>query len=150
MALWLLLYNLILSCLLPNSSMNLCNQIISLLAFVAATYSALAVERATTYCNIEIQLIVVPPTVKTYPVVLLLLSISPAISESTYPCRTRFEPPKHNDLVVVPLKYLRIHLTAFQCYLPRLFIYLLTTPTACAIYGLVLTIAYINLSIADE
>ena len=35
--------------------------------------------------------------VNTYPVVLLLLSLSPAISASTYPCRAMFEPPNHNS-----------------------------------------------------
>ena len=54
-----------------------------------------------------------------------------------------FEPPKHNDCVVIPLKYMRIHFTAIQFSLPGLFIYLLTTPTACAIFGLVHTIACI-------
>jgi hypothetical protein len=69
---------------------------ISLLAFVAATYSAYVVESATTFFSFEIQLTVVTPIVKTYPVVLFLLSLSPAISESTYPCRKVYEPPKHN------------------------------------------------------
>jgi hypothetical protein len=83
-------------------------------------------------------------------VVLLLLSLSPAIYESTYPYRKVSKPPKHNACVVVPLKYLRIHFTTSQCSLPRLFIYLLTTPTACAISGLVQTIAYIKLPTGDE
>src|SRR5271156_4992429 len=96
MALWLSQYNLLLSCFFPNSSINLCNQIISLLASVRATYSASADESATTLYNLEIQLTAVPPTVKTYPVVVLLLSLSHAIFESTYPCRVVFDPPKHN------------------------------------------------------
>ena len=69
-----------LCCFLPNSSMNLYNQIISLLAFVEITYSSSIVQSATTFCSFEIQLIVVPPTVKTYPVVLLLMFLSPTIS----------------------------------------------------------------------
>jgi hypothetical protein len=122
----------------------------SLLASVATTYSSSIVESETTFCGFEIQLIVVPPIVKTYPVVLLLLCLSPTIFESTYPYRKLSEPPKHHALVVVPLKYLRIHFTVSQCSLPGLFIYLLTTPTPCAIYGLVQTIAYIKLPIVDE
>ena len=51
---------------------------------------------------------------------------------------------------VVPLKYPRIHCTAFQCSLPRLIIYPLTTPTACVIFGLVHTMAYIKFPAADE
>ena len=47
MALWLSLYIVPISCFLPNSSINLCNQIISLLASVAATYPASVVESET-------------------------------------------------------------------------------------------------------
>ena len=71
-------------------------QINSLLASVAATYSASVVESATTLWIFETQLTVAPPIVNTYYVVLLLLSLSPAISASTYPYRAMFEPPKHN------------------------------------------------------
>jgi hypothetical protein len=85
-ALSLLQYNLLFSCFFPNSSIKLCNQIMSLLASVATTYSASIVESETTFCSFKIQLTAVPPIVKTYPVVLLLLSLSLAISESTYPC----------------------------------------------------------------
>ena len=74
--------------------------------------SASVIESATTFCSFEIQLTVFPPIVKTYPMVLLLLSLSIAIYESTYPYRKVSEPPKHNACVVVPLKYLRIHFTA--------------------------------------
>ena len=63
MALWLSLYNLPNSCFLPNSSRNLCNQIISLLASIAATYSASIVESATTLCSFETQLIAIPTIV---------------------------------------------------------------------------------------
>ena len=80
MALWLSQYNLLFSYFFPNSSINLCNQIISLLASVAATYYASVVESETTFCSFEIQLTVVPPIVRRYHVVLLLLSLSPAIS----------------------------------------------------------------------
>ena len=71
MALWLSLYNVPISCFLPNSPISLCNQIISLLAFVAATYSTSVVEIATTLWIFETQLTAIPPTVNTYPVVLL-------------------------------------------------------------------------------
>ena len=147
---YLSLFNLLFSCFLPNSSMKLYNQIISSLAFVAATYSASIVESETTYCSFEIQLTVVPPTVNTYHVVLLPLSLSPAIFASTYPCRIMSEPPKHHACEVVPLKYLRIHCTAFQCSLLGLFIYLLTTPTSCIILGLVHAMAYIKLPTTNE
>jgi hypothetical protein len=96
MALSLSQYNLLFSYFFPNSSINLCNQFISLLSSVAATYSTYVVESATTFCIFEIQLIVVPSTIKTCPVVLLMVSLSLVIYESTYPYRTVFEPPKHN------------------------------------------------------
>jgi hypothetical protein len=89
-------YNLLFSCFFPNSSINLCNQIISLLYFVAETYANYVVESATTFCSFKIQLTIVPTIVKTYPMVLLLLSLSYVIFESTYPCRKVSEPPKHN------------------------------------------------------
>ena len=60
-ALWLSLYSVRIWCFLPNSSINLCNQIISLLASVAATYSTSVVESATTLWIFETQLTVVPP-----------------------------------------------------------------------------------------
>ena len=144
------LYNPIFSCFFPSSSINLYNQIISLLASLAATYSTSINESAKTFYSFEIQLSVVPPIVKTYIMVLLLLSLSPVIFESTYPCRTMFEPLKHKACIVVPPKYLRIHFTAIQCYLPRFFIYPLTTPTTCTIFGLVHTIAYIKFPTTKE
>ncbi len=88
-----------------NSSISLCNQIISLLAYVRETHSASIVESAATLYSFEIQLTYVPPTVKTYHVVFLLLSLSHSISESTYPCRVVFEPPKHHAWEFVPIKY---------------------------------------------
>ena len=63
---------------------------------VAARYYASIIESETTFCGFEIQLIVVPPILKTYHMVLLMLSLSPSIFESTYPYKTMFEPPKHN------------------------------------------------------
>jgi len=97
------------------------------------------------FCNFETQLAVVPPTINTYPMELLLLSLTLAISTSTYPFIAMFQPPKHNDLFVVPLKYLIIHFIATQFSFHGLVIYLLTTPTACAISVLVQTISYIKL-----
>lgn len=136
MALQLSLYNILLSYFFPNSSINLYNQIISLLAFVEATYSTFFDESETTFCSFKIKPIDVPPIVKTYLMMLLLLSLSPTISESTCPYRIVFDPPKHNDCVIVPLKYTRMHFT--------------TTPTSFAIDGLVHAITYIKLPIADE
>jgi hypothetical protein len=78
-------YNLLFSCFFPNSSINPCNQSISLLAFVEATYFDFFVESETTFSSFEIKLTIVPPTIKTYLVVLLSLCLSPAIYESTYP-----------------------------------------------------------------
>ena len=137
--------NLPITCFLPNSSINLCNQIIPLLASIAPKCFASVVESATMFCNFETQQIVVPPTLNTYPMVLLLLSLSLVISTSTYPSRESFEPPKLNAWFMVPLKYLRIHFTAIQCSFPELFIYLLINPTTCAISGLVQTISHIKL-----
>ena len=150
MSLWLSLYNLLLSFFFPNSSINLYNQIISLLASVVATYFAYIDESETNLCSFKTQITVVPLTIKTYPMVIILLSLSPAISKSTYPYKIVFEPPKWNAYAIVPLKYLRIHFTSIQWSLPGLLIYLLTTPTTCAIFGLVHTIAYIKLPTAEE
>ena len=72
--------------------------------------------------SFEIQLTDIPTTMKTYLMVLVLLSLSPAITVSRYPCRTMSEPTKHKAWEVVPLKYLRIHCTAFQCYFHGFFI----------------------------
>ena len=68
--------------------LNLCSQLISLLASVTTTYSTSIDESVTTFYSFEIQLIVFPPIVKTYLVVLPLLCLSPSISESMYPYRT--------------------------------------------------------------
>lgn len=81
--LWLSLCNLLFSYFFPNSFIKFCNQAISLLASVAAIYSASILESATIYCNYDTQLIAVEPNVKTYFVVLLRLSKSPDKSEST-------------------------------------------------------------------
>src|ERR1700733_12907034 len=45
----------------------------------------------------------------------------------------------------MPCKYLKTRFTATQCSFPGLDINLLNTPTACAMSGLVQTIAYIKL-----
>ena len=71
------------SCFLPNSSRNLCNQIISLLVSIATTYSASIVESATRLWIFETQLTAVPPTVNPYPVVLLLDHMSKVPYAST-------------------------------------------------------------------
>ena len=135
MALWPSLYNILFSCFFPNSSINLYNQIISLLASIVETYYAFVNESATNFYSFKIQLSVIPPTVKKYPMVLLLLSLSPTISESTYPYRTMFEPPKHSARAIIPLKYLRIHFTSIQCSLPGLFIFLLNSHYMCDIWS---------------
>ncbi|KAJ0939367.1 hypothetical protein HanRHA438_Chr02g0060331 [Helianthus annuus] len=48
-----------------------------------------------------------------------------------------------------PRRYLRIHLTASQCFLPGFDRNRLSTPIAWAISGLIHTIAYIKLPTAD-
>lgn len=82
-------------------------------------YFASVVESATMFCNFETQLAVVQPIVNRYTVVLLLLSMSPSISSLNYPYRGMFEPSCHNARFVVPLKCLRIHITAIQCPFPE-------------------------------
>ena len=77
-ALWLSLCRMLISCFLPNSSKKPCSQIISFPASVAAIYSASVVDKLTIFCRFEAPDIAVPPRVKTNPVVLFLLSISPA------------------------------------------------------------------------
>ena len=100
-----------------------------MLAFTTATYLASVVESALTFYNLEIQLTAVPPTVKTYPIVLLLVSTSLARENSMKPLKAEIDRVKHNAFVVVPLKYQSIHLKELQCSIPGLLIYLLTTPT---------------------
>jgi len=48
----------------------------------------------------------------------------------------------------VPPKYLKTCFTAVQCSFPGFDINLLNTPTTCAMFGLLQTIAYISLLIA--
>ena len=139
---------LVFSYFLPHSSMKLCNQIISLLSFVAATYSASIVESATTFCSFEIKLTLVQSTIKTYPVVLILLSLSPAISTSTYPCRTMFELQN----IMHEKRYLSNTRESIVLLFNALYLdcYMFTTLTAFAIFGLVHTMAYSKLPTADE
>ncbi|KAE8717407.1 Laccase-22 [Hibiscus syriacus] len=92
-------------------------KIASLLACVAATYSAFVVDVATTDCNFETQLTALPTTLNTYH--------------------------------VVPLMYLGILFTVLQFSLPGFSMYRLTTPTACAMSGLVHIITNIKLPTAD-
>lgn len=58
-------------------------------------------------------------------------------------------PLKHNAAFEVPLMYLRILLTIFQCSLPEFVRNQLTYPSACAMYGHVQIIANIKLLIVD-
>ena len=58
-------------------------------------------------------------------------------------------PPKHNATFEVPLMYLRIILTIFQCPLPNFAMNQLTTPIVCAMSGLVQIITKIKLSTTD-
>ena len=137
------------SCFLPNSSKKLCSQIISFAVSVATTYLASVVDKAAIFCKFEALDIVVPLKVNTKPVVLFLLSKSLTKSTSTKPYSFKLAPVKQRHVSDEPLRYLRIHLIAFQCCFPGLLMYLLTTPTACAIYGLIHAIAYIKLPIAE-
>ena len=74
-----------LSCNLPNSPKKPFNQTASLQACEAAMYYAFVVDKATMFCSFDIQLIAPPARVKTYLEVDIILSKSPAKSESTYP-----------------------------------------------------------------
>ena len=95
-------------------------------------YSASVVDRATVAYKVAFQLIAQPPREKTYPIIDLLLSKSPAKSKSTNPTIPSLVLPKCNQTLVMPLKYLKIHWTALQYSLPGFAIYLLTTLTTCA------------------
>jgi len=81
--------------------------------------------------------------------VLFLPSKSPPKSASENPCKVRLLLLKDKYIFEVPFKYLNIHFTPSQCSFPGLDRNLLTTPTACAISGLVQIIAYIKLPSAD-
>ncbi|KAE9598096.1 hypothetical protein Lalb_Chr15g0076901 [Lupinus albus] len=72
------------------------------------------------------------------------------MSALVYPTNIGSSLPKHKHLLVVPLRYLNIHFTAFQCSLPGLDKNRLTTPTAWAISGLVQIMAYIRLHTTEE
>ena len=85
-----------------------------------------------------------------YPDVGFLESTSPAMSASAYPTNTGSSLPKHKHLLVVPLKYLNIHFTVFQCSSSGLDKNRLTTPTAWAIFGLVQIMVYIRLPTTKE
>lgn len=123
---------------------------VTISSLYTATYFDSVVKSSTIFCSLETQLTIVLLSVYIYPVILFLLSKSPVMSASTYPCKPKSNFLKHKTLFVVLLKYLRIHFTSSQCCFHKLFIYLLTTPTACAISGLVHTIAYIRQPIVEE
>ncbi|CAL0327707.1 unnamed protein product [Lupinus luteus] len=67
------------------------------------------------------------------------------MSAFMYPINIGSSLPKHKHLLVVPLRYLNIHFSAFQCSIPGLDKNRLTTPTAWAISGPVQIMAYIRL-----
>ncbi|CAL0310902.1 unnamed protein product [Lupinus luteus] len=69
---------------------------------------------------------------------------------SVYPINIGSSLPKHKYILVVPLRYLNIHFTAFQCSLPGLDKNQLTTPTAWAISGLVQIMTYIRIPTTKE
>ena len=112
-------------------------------------YSGSVEDKATHFCNFDCHYTTPPANVIMYPEVDFLVSTSPAISASVYPHNRGLSSLKRKQILEVPLRYLRIHLTACQCSLPRLERNLVTTPTAWAISGLVHTIVYIKLLTAD-
>jgi len=59
-----------------------CRYIVSLLQSVIAIYSASVLERATDFCSVTHQLIILSPRVVIYPVVNLRLSVQFPQSES--------------------------------------------------------------------
>ena len=67
-----------------------------------------------------------------------------------YPWMKRIIICKMNFTLAITIQYQNIHLTTLQCSIPRLLIYLLTTPTTRAISSCVHTIAYIRLLTIDE
>ncbi|CAL0323475.1 unnamed protein product [Lupinus luteus] len=72
------------------------------------------------------------------------------MSAFVYPINIGSSLPQHKHLLVVPLVYLNIHLTAFQCPLPGLDKNLLTTPTAWVISDLIQIMTYIRLPTIEE
>ena len=113
-------------------------------------YSTSIVDKATIVCKVAFQLISQSPIVKTYLVRDLLLSWLPAKSESTYPTTPSLVLPKCKKTLVEPYKYLKIHLIAFQCSLPRFAMYLLIALTTYDKFGHEQTIAYMRDPIALE
>lgn len=100
-------------------------------------YSTSVVESERMLYNFDLQLIAVPLILKRYPKVLLLLSKSLARSASQKPFSTTCPFLKHKPIYVIFFRYMNIHLTVFQCSMPRSNINLLTTPTIWAMCGLV-------------
>src|SRR4051812_21516724 len=116
--------------ILANSCMNFFIHSISLQPLVIAMYLASVVLKVMHFCNCYFHETVPPAKVIKYPKVDFLESTSPAISASTYPMINLFSFPNHKHCLAVPLRYLNIHFTLFQCSFPRFDRNILTTPTA--------------------
>ena len=102
----------------------------SFLALVATMYSIFVVDNEKYFCNFECQDIAPFANVNKYLEIDFLLSRFLAISESVYPSRNGFDPPKLRHTFDVPIRYLKIHFTTYQCILPRFARNLLMAPTA--------------------
>jgi len=121
-----------------------------LLASDATIYSTSVVDKATHLCNLDCQDTTPLAKVVRYPGVEFLESTSQAMSASVYPMNIGFSLPKPKHLLVVPLKYLNIHYTAFQYSSLGLDKNQLTTPSTLAISRLLQITTYIRLPTTEE
>src|SRR5208337_1144349 len=93
-------------------------QIASFVACVRAMYSASVLESATVCCFLLLQVTEPPEIVKVYPAVERLSSRFPPQLASLYPSNCMSELLYLKEKFIVPLRYLKILLTAIQCAFP--------------------------------
>src|SRR5713226_3580597 len=106
-----------------SSLSNRLSHTASFAACPPAMYSASVLDRATALCFLELQLVIPPPSIKTYPEVDFLSFLSLAQSASAYPFRTRpsFMPLwKVSARFLVPCRYLKTLFSARVCSSPGL------------------------------
>lgn len=110
-----------------NSSKKFYNHTNVLVTSITTLFFASIVERVTIFYNFSNSIDCYITNCVYIPIVIFLMSLSPIISTSLLPCRSKFDFPKYKVESVVPYKYLIIHFIASHYCFPRLFIYLLAT-----------------------
>lgn len=126
-----------------KSSNNRVIHITSSLAWHIEIYSASVEDRATVVCFLLIQLTYALPNLNTNPLVDFRSFIFPPQSASAKPTNFHNDPGSSFNLwSIVPFKYLKTFLTAFQSHNEGSLTFLHSIPIAAAISGLVVIERY--------